>query len=546
MPKSNGSKAIIAISIIASIAIISTSVGIVASHFLKDGIFSGNTDEPNNSSISKVDNTTKVDVIDTPSDNTTSSDTTTPSTEKENEPSTPQSDDIITPSDDPDPEPEPNPEPVTPEEPKDKEEEKEDEGDDGTIRLKYKEGGIYVDDTFYSVAQLVDGGYINFDANGVLKANPSKLNNFNNFILTIPEGITKIYQNAFKGCEKLTKVYFPTSLVEIGNSAFYNCTALETAKLLPTINKVGDYAFSYTSLKRVFIPSVYTNVNLTAFWWLGKVEKITVEEGHSKYDSRDNCNAIVETSTNTIVYGCEKTLFVSSIKKIGEGAFMTCKGYMRFTIPESIEEIGKSAFENSNIMTVTIKNNNVKLGDKIFYSCKELYYARFPDGVEEIPNSCFCESPYATFEFPKNLKRIGSYAFYENEDFCRYKITIPGTVTYIGEYAFYGAYMTELVFVDDYYNPLVEIGNSAFENCKNIKSDKLVVPSVKTIGKNAFNGCENVKSISIPNNVQYIGPFSLDVGKNKKGDIVFSGDKDTLDSIPYNYYKGSSRIKCMW
>ena len=63
------------------------------------------------------------------------------------------------------------------------------------------------------------------------------------------------------------------------------------------------------------------------------------------YDSRNNCNAIIETATNRLVAGCKNTIIPDSVTEIGSTAFFGCSGLSAIVIPVSVKEIGEGAFD---------------------------------------------------------------------------------------------------------------------------------------------------------------------------------------------------------
>ena len=103
-------------------------------------------------------------------------------------------------------------------------------------------------------------------------------------------------------------------------------------------------AFCYCyKLTSVTVPSSVTSIGLYAFDREG-IKSIVVEEGNTVYDSRDNCNAIIETATNTLIFGCENTVIPSTVTTIGKGAFEECLGLTTIIIPASVTTIGQTAF----------------------------------------------------------------------------------------------------------------------------------------------------------------------------------------------------------
>ena len=122
----------------------------------------------------------------------------------------------------------------------------------------------------------------------------------------IPNNIKTIESEAFYGCCGLKDVTIPSSVKNIGNDAFANCSGLES---------------------------------------------IIVESGNTIYDSRNNCNAINETSSNTLIVGCKNTIISNNIQTIGMDAFKGC-GLTYITIPKSVSKIQDCAFSLLNIQTV--------------------------------------------------------------------------------------------------------------------------------------------------------------------------------------------------
>ena len=134
------------------------------------------------------------------------------------------------------------------------------------------------------------------------------LKNYNVETVIIPSSITiggkeykvtSIGEDAFRCCENLTSITIPSSVTNIGEGAFYGCESLT---------------------------------------------QIKVDSGNPVYDSRDNCNAIIETKSNTLIAGCASTIIPNSVTSIGKQAFWGCKSLTSITIPSSVTSIGDMAF----------------------------------------------------------------------------------------------------------------------------------------------------------------------------------------------------------
>lgn len=140
-------------------------------------------------------------------------------------------------------------------------------------------------------------------------------------------------------------------LTTIGNNAFDGCTSLTSVMISNSVTSIGRYVFAdCTSLAR-----------------------IKVDDGNTMYDSRENCNAIIQTSKNTLITGCKNTVIPNSVTSIGDRAFYGCTSLTSITIPNSVTTIGKSAFSTcSSLTSITIPNSVTSLGYYAFYRCTSL------------------------------------------------------------------------------------------------------------------------------------------------------------------------------
>ena len=145
-------------------------------------------------------------------------------------------------------------------------------------------------------------------------------------IVTLKDGatylVTDFDKNAFVDCGELTSVTTPEGVTSICNSAFLDCKALKSVTISKSVTDIGYDPF-------------LNCINLTT---------IKVANGNPKYDSRNNCNAIIETATNTLVFGCKNTTIPKSVTCIEEAAFESCKGLTTITIPENVTSVGEYSF----------------------------------------------------------------------------------------------------------------------------------------------------------------------------------------------------------
>ena len=195
--------------------------------------------------------------------------------------------------------------------------------------------------------------------------------------ITIPNNVTSIGNSAFNGCDGLTSITIPNSVTSIGNYAFSICSGLTSIDIPGSVTSIGVGAFSYCyGLTSITIPNSVTSIGGSAFKVCDALTSIIIENGNTVYDSRDNCNAIIETETNTLVVGCKNSTIPNSVTSIGNSAFNGCDGLTSITIPNSVTSIGVGAFNYcTGLTSITIGNGVTSIGNSAFNGC---------DGLSEI------------------------------------------------------------------------------------------------------------------------------------------------------------------
>ena len=199
---------------------------------------------------------------------------------------------------------------------------------------------------------------------------------------TVESGTKTIADHAFFGCENLTSITIPQSVVSIGSRAFDNCNSLNSITIPKSVTNIGDCAF-------------YTCFGL---------ESINVAADNTAY-----------CSENGVLYNKEKTEIIRFPKE---------KQGTSFTIPNSVASIAAGAFKDCCKLTTILIPNRVKnIGDDAFNTCKGLTGVKIPDGVESIAKGTFFNcSGLTSVTIPQTVTSIGENAFGKCKNFDIYYI----------------------------------------------------------------------------------------------------------------------------
>ena len=317
---------------------------------------------------------------------------------------------------------------------------------------------------------------------------------------------------AFNSCEKLTSITIPNSVTNIGYGAFRSCKGLTSITIPNSVTFIGSYAFyECINLTSITIPNSVTSIGDYPFFSCPKLEKIIVSNENTYFDSRDNCNAIILTATNTLLFGCKNSIIPNGVTSIENSAFDCCTGLTSITIPNSVVSIGMEAFYGcSGLTSITIPNSVTSIGGGAFSGCPKLEKIIVSNENTYFDSRDNCNAIILTATntllfgcknsiIPNSVTTIGEGAFSGCTNLT--SITIPNSVTNIGGGAFYGCTGLTSITIP---NSVTRIGDYAFRSCTGLTS--ITIPnSVTSIGDYAFSGCSGLTSITIPNSVVSIG-----------------------------------------
>lgn len=301
--------------------------------------------------------------------------------------------------------------------------------------------------------------------------------------LVIPNTIITLNSHVFYNCEGLTSITIPQSVRIINGSAFMGCEQLNDVNIAPSVTVIASQAFyGCTSLSSITIPRSVNIIEAEAFNYCPGLTEITVESGNSRYDSRDNCNAIINTATNTLIAGCQNTVIPNTVTGISGDAFKGCYTLQRITIPHSvISIIGNPFSECVSLENITVAENNP------VYDSRGDCQAVIETTADKLIAGC------QNTLIPRTVTSIGDYSFYSCTALKR--IEIPNSVISIGKFAFAECKgLTQAIIPNSVETPVRYSGAGWFEGCTTM-SHVTIGKSITQIGI-LFHRCPNITSVS--------------------------------------------------
>lgn len=316
--------------------------------------------------------------------------------------------------------------------------------------------------------------------------------------VVIPEGVTKIAEEAFAGNEAIDRVILPESLQEIGAEAFKDCLLLQTVQFPERLCRIGPGAFEHcVKLIRVHLPLGIRKVRERTF-------------RHCLVLKEAGISANIGEIGDSAFYGCEtlaKISFPESLTSIGSMAFYQCSGLKEVKLFPAAEYVNKLAFARSGVRKVRIGSSGMHFGADVFGGCTKLKILVLEEGVRHIPDKL----------------AYGCTALEQ--------VRMPGTLESAGRHVWERTPFLEHWIEQQTERRHAAIPEPVFWDGRNLEGKVQIPEQVRILAGGAFYGNEKVTEIYLTEHVQWIGPAAFKGCKNLRRVWISSAVQDLQDEV---------------
>ena len=265
--------------------------------------------------------------------------------------------------------------------------------------------------------------------------------------------------------------------------AFQSTYSLGHVVLPKNLTAIGSYAFMDSGIEELVLPKTVTSIGRDVFYYARNLKALSVEEGNTEFDSRDNCNAIIQTATNTLRVGCVNSVIPEGIVALGEMAFSGKPGLEEVNIPNSVTSIGWAAFwADTDLTKVKLSAGVTEMSQSPFGGCDRITSFVIDENNPKYDSRDNCNAiietatntlvqGFSTTKIPDGVKIIAPAAFRSLQTLT--EIEIPASVENIEGEAF--LYCNQLTKVVSHVKKPFAVSSMVF-NGDNMKIAKLYVP----------------------------------------------------------------------
>ncbi len=411
--------------------------------------------------------------------------------------------------------------------------------------------------------------------------------------IVIGEGITRIDASDFAWCGKVTEISLPSTLQEIGNSAFKGCVSMPKIVVPDNVWLVENDAFcDWDGATTLHIGKSLREFGTVAFAACDALQKIEIDAENPWFETR-GCNGIFKPGNDTLFFGIGTTVIPEGIHVIGKDAFIRTNGVKSVKFPSTLKEIGDHAFsENYKLESITFADSIETICDFAFWHCEALKgeTLRLPKRLRWLGGESFGYGPkFKHIVCGDSLRYIGSCPFdlndYETIDvgnhleFAEYgtfwtpklkSIHLPATLKGLGIEAFGECANLERIDIDDidawchirmgsqrsnpahhgriYLNgkpitrivvpeDIVDLSGHIFHGFTDLK--EVILPyGLRTMGEGMFSGCTSLSEVRIPPTVFEIGGGMVGSAPNIKKVYLYNRwpGNTAYDEFLYDVY----------
>ncbi len=291
-----------------------------------------------------------------------------------------------------------------------------------------------------------------------------------------------------QGKTDITNFTAPSTLTAVGNYAFSGNTTIQSVTLPNTVTKLGDQAFGgCEALEKMPLPTALKEIGANCFMYCGKLENVTLPAGITALPDGvfENCAAFTAIS------------LPSGLKSIGENVFYGCEKITEMNIPNTVTTIGQQAFTNCTALAkVTLPDGLKVIPDRAFDSCEALKSITLPSTLTEIGYAAFQYTGLESIYVPDGVTEIRECAFQYSK---LVSARLPEGLTVIRAHAFDGLPLEQINIP----STVKILENSAFAGAH---FTTIELPAgLQQIWERVFSTCRQLTSITIPDGVTLMG-----------------------------------------